>query len=386
MKRISILGSTGSIGRNCLEVVRNLKNQLSIRYLSTYSNIALLIEQINEFHPCAVAICGMKPDAAIEKKMQQLEVEVGWGNEGLLTVASRSDTDVVVNALVGAAGLLPTLKAIEAGKTIALANKETLVTAGELVMQKALQKNVSIIPIDSEHSALLQCLQGERHQHIRRLILTASGGPFWQRPGGTFRDITVEEALKHPNWNMGRKITIDSATMMNKGLELIEAHWLFQVPEDRINIVIHPQSIIHSMVEFVDGSIKAQMGLPDMKIPIQYALTYPDRDTLDASRLDFARLQQLQFALPDTGRFPSLRLARNALRTGGTACAVMNAANEAAVALFLNRRISFDSIPASIEMALTTHEVLQNPSLPEISEADRWARNYVNSLHRAGKM
>ena len=299
--------------------------------------------------------------------------------DALIELASQADTDVFVNALVGAAGMQPTLKAIERGKKIALANKETLVIAGELVMNRARQKGVPILPIDSEHSAILQCLVGERTRSVQRLILTASGGPFWQRPAETFDEITLEEALNHPNWSMGQKITIDSATMMNKGLELIEARWLFDMLPDAIDVIVHPQSIVHSMVEFNDGSVKAQLGVPDMKIPIQYALTYPERELLPSERLDFEKLGKLSFYPPDNKKFRALVLAREALRVGGTATAVLNGANEQAVELFLNRKIAFKQIPESIEAALEKHSVKSNPSIDDVLGADRWSREFVKA-------
>lgn len=377
MKKITLLGAAGSIGKNVLEVVKKLSDRFSVKYLSTHTNFAWLYDQAKLFNPRAVAISGLEPEAKIIDKFSNLSVDVLWGEAGLLDLASRSDTDIVVNALVGAAGMQPTLAAIEAGKKIALANKETLVIAGEIVMRKAGAKNVSIIPIDSEHSAIFQCLKDEPHGKIQRLIITASGGPFWRRSADTFQNITVKEALNHPNWNMGRKITIDSATMMNKGLELIEAHWLFRIPVEKIDVVIHPQSIIHSMVEFVDGSIKAQLGVPDMKVPIQYSLTYPDREQSDFERLDLTKVVKFDFHPPDLTKFRTLGLAREALRIGGTAPAVLNAANECAVGLFLDGKISFDRIALSIEDALEHHTVQKNPLIDDIMDADEWARKYV---------
>lgn len=377
MKRISLFGSTGSIGVNCLNVVEALSNKFAIQYLSTHSHIVRLFEQAKKFKPRAVAISGLEPETRVIEKFQKVSVDVFWGRSGLLELAQRDDTDLVVNAVVGAAGLEPTLLAIDLGKKVALANKETLVIAGGLVMSNASQKNVPIIPIDSEHSAIFQCLRGETQNRIRRLILTASGGPFWKRSPDTFCDITVKEALIHPNWKMGKKITIDSATMMNKGLELIEAHWLFQLSQDKIDVVIHPQSIIHSMVEFVDGSIKAQLGIPDMKIPIQYALTYPDRERSQFERIDFDKIQKLEFNSSDLSKFRTLDLARESLKIGGTAPAVLNAANEIAVDLFMKEKITFDQIPLSIEDALEHHDLDQSPSLEEILLADEWARDFV---------
>ncbi|MCI0512770.1 1-deoxy-D-xylulose-5-phosphate reductoisomerase, partial [candidate division KSB1 bacterium] len=351
-RRITLLGSTGSIGTNCLEVLKARLDQFQVQYLTAHTNWEKLAQQTFTFRPKAVAITGLAPAPGIQAHFDALATPIYWGLEGLEYIASQADTDLVVNALVGAVGLKPTLRAIEAGKDLALSNKESLVIAGEFVMRRAAEKGVTIIPVDSEHSAIFQCLQGENYQRIEKLILTASGGPFWQNHAVSFREISVAQALQHPNWNMGRKITIDSATLMNKGLEVIEAHWLFHMPPDKIAVVIHPSSIVHSMIEFVDGSIKAQLGVPDMKIPIQYALSYPDRWSNGAlPHLDLSQGLVLEFHPPDLNKFRTLGLAFEALRLGGTAPAVLNAANEVAVQLFIDEKIRFDEITRAIESA-----------------------------------
>lgn len=379
LKNIAILGSTGSIGRNTLEVVRSAPDRFRAGYLTTNKNIDLLLKQIAEFRPKAVAVLDEGGASTVRSQVGD-SVEVLCGEQGLEQIVTRDDVDIVVSALVGFAGLKPTMAAIRRGKTIALANKETLVVAGELLTALVKEYGVRLIPVDSEHSAILQCLVGEDRTTIARLILTASGGPFLHRPKEEFSSITIEEALNHPNWKMGNKITIDSATLMNKGLEVIEACWLFGLPPERIDVVIHPQSIIHSMVEFVDGSVKAQLGLPDMKLPIQYALTYPDRSPLNGARIDFPRLQSMTFFQPDREKFRCLQLAFDALSIGGTALATLNAANEAAVNAFLNRRISFEKIPLLIEQTLSKHKVRLSPEFQDIVEADRKARAFVGAL------
>ncbi len=378
-RHIAILGSTGSIGRSTLEVIRRYTDRYRVSYLTTNTNIDLLRTQIAEFRPRGVVVTDHAKASALKKELGT-RVEILSGSAALEEVVCRPEVDLVVSSLVGFAGLKPTIAAIRTGKNIALANKETLVVAGTIIMSLVKEHGVSLIPIDSEHSAILQCLQGENSRQIERLILTASGGPFLHRPLEEFSTITVEEALRHPRWRMGNKITIDSATLMNKGLEVIEAHWLFDLPPERIEVVIHPQSIIHSMVEFHDGSIKAQLGLPDMKVPIQYALTYPDRWPMDGPRVDFPRLQSMTFFPPDTSRFPNLRLAYEALRAGGTAPAVLNAANEVAVDAFLHRSISFSRIPELVEDALAFHTVVDSPKLDDIIEADRSTRSRLRSL------
>ncbi len=372
-QNIALLGSTGSIGRSTLEVIANFPERFRVTYLTANKNIDLLQEQIARFKPKGVVLLDAC-QASVLKKLVNGTTEVLVGEEALQEVVQRHDVDIVFSALVGFAGLKPTLAAIEAGKRIALANKETLVVAGEIIMRKVREKGVQLLPVDSEHSAILQCLRGESLSEVDRLILTASGGPFLNLDKGQFRAITVEQALNHPTWKMGNKITIDSATLMNKGLEVIEAFWLFGLPAEKIEVVIHPQSIIHSMVEFADGSIKAQLGIPDMKIPIQYALMYPERPAATHRRVNFSTMRQMTFQTPDLEKFRCLALAFKALEAGGTAPAVMNAANEVAVQLFLDGRITFDAIPMMIEEALTTHTPVQNISLDDIVRVDRETR------------
>jgi 1-deoxy-D-xylulose-5-phosphate reductoisomerase len=381
MQHLTILGSTGSIGTQTLDVVRRNPDRFRAAYLTTNSNIELLGEQIREFRPDGVVVCE-GCSASVARKLFGTEVEILEGDEAICDVASRQGVDTVVNGLVGFAGLEPTVAAIRQGKRIALANKETLVVAGQLINRLLKRHDTSLIPIDSEHSAIFQCLTGEAPESIERLILTASGGPFRDLPASEFGSITVERALKHPNWSMGQKITIDSATLMNKGLEVIEARWLFDIGADRIGVVIHPQSIIHSMVQFIDGSVKAQLGLPDMRLPIQYALAFPDRIGNDFERMNLAQLGTLSFFEPDYERFPCLGLAFQALERMGTAPAVLNAANEIAVAAFLDRLATFAEIPELIERALGEASIQDDPSLENILEADKRTRESVRSYLR----
>jgi len=372
-RHIAILGSTGSIGRSTLEVIQQFPDRFQVTYLTAHRNIDLLREQIERFRPRAVVVhegC----DAATLRIMTDGLTDVLVGAEGLHEVVTRSDVDLVVSALVGFAGLVPTLYAIRAGKDIALANKETLVVGGELIMQAVNSHGVRLLPVDSEHSAILQCLQGEDQRAVERLILTASGGPFRLWDAERLASVTPQQALAHPTWRMGKKITIDSATLMNKGLEVIEAHWLFGIAPEAIQVVIHPQSIIHSLVQFADGSTKAQLGVPDMKIPIQYALTYPERPAAPHPRLNLAALAEMTFQEPDLKRFPCLALAYRALRTGGTAPAVLNAANEVAVERFLEGKISFPMIAPLIEEALDNHQVVRDPSLEDLLRVDAETR------------
>jgi 1-deoxy-D-xylulose-5-phosphate reductoisomerase len=377
-RRITVLGSTGSIGTNTLAVLGEIRDKFTIKYLTAHRNWQKLYEQAQDFRPEAVGLTGIAPDLTIENKFKSLKIQTYWGKEGLNEIACQTDTDIVINALVGAIGLKPTLFAIKAGKNIALSNKEPLVMAGELVMRAAQENGVKVIPIDSEHSAIFQCLAGEETKSIDRLILTASGGPFWKRDKDTFKDITVAEALKHPNWNMGQKITIDSATLMNKGLEVIEAHWLFNIAPDKIDVLIHPSSIVHSMVEFVDGSIKAQLGVPDMRLPIQYALSYPARwKNSQLSKYNLSQHFKLEFFPPDHDKFRTLDLAYTALKTGGTAPAILNAANEVAVQAFLDEKIRFHQITHAIESALNHYAHIQKPELNDLMLADQWARQFV---------
>jgi 1-deoxy-D-xylulose-5-phosphate reductoisomerase len=359
-----------------LDVVANFPDDFSVRYLTANRNIDLLIEQARHFRPRGVVVLGDGNASALRAVLNGT-TEVLVGEEGLCEAVTRSDVDIVVSALVGFAGLKPTLCAIEAGKNIALANKETLVVGGDVVMEAVRRKGVKLLPVDSEHSAILQCLRGEESNQIARLILTASGGPFRDFTREQLESVTVAQALNHPTWKMGNKITIDSATLMNKGLEVIEAFWLFGLPPEKIEVVMHPQSIIHSMVEFVDGSIKAQMGLPDMKLPIQYALAYPNRPPSSFRRLDFAALGQLTFAKPDMEKFRCLSLAYKALEMGGTAPAVLNAANEVAVQLFLEGRIPFMAIPALVEESLIAHAPIHNITLDDLVRTDIETRKRV---------
>ncbi len=384
--RIALFGSTGSIGVNTLDVVRRNPGRFEITALAAHRNIELLAEQIAEFHPKAVAVSDL--DAASELKSRKPDCEVLAGAEGLRELAERGEYDIFVGALVGFAGLAPTIEAIKLGKRIALANKETLVVAGELLSAMAARSGSEIIPIDSEHSAIYQCLVGESGESIRRIILTASGGPFRTLPKELFSTITREMALKHPKWVMGQKITIDSATLMNKGLEIIEAKWLFGVPLSKIDVVIHPQSIVHSFVEFSDGSIKAQLGMPDMRMPIQYALAAPERLNTSYSLLDLASSSPLEFSEPDFEKFPCLTLARLAGERGGLYPCVLNAANEIAVEAFLDGRIPFTKIPTLIESAMKSDDINRDQKEMETSaaleqiiscdeESRRWSRRQL---------
>jgi 1-deoxy-D-xylulose-5-phosphate reductoisomerase len=376
MKKILILGSSGSIGINTLNVVRKFPDKFRVVGLSVNSRIDILEQQIKEFRPEYVVVTDESKAKELRSNIQNL-CEVLSGNDGLLKVSSERDYDVLLGAMVGFAGLAPTLEAIKRGKRIALANKETLVVAGELVTKLILENSAEIIPVDSEHSAIYQCLVGENLNEVEKLILTASGGPFLNKDKSLFENATLDEALNHPNWKMGNKITIDSATMMNKGLEVIEAHWLFGLPVDKINVVVHPQSIIHSMVQFVDGSIKAQLGLPDMKLPIQYALTFPERFKNDFKRTDLPALNNLTFFEPDFDKFECLELAFDVLKTGGTAPCILNAANEIAVDKFLNKKIKFSQISELIKNALDKIENHSDPDIETIFECDNKTREFL---------
>ena len=379
IKRISVWGATGSIGRQTLDVVDRNKGRFKVVTLTTHRNAALLFTQAEKFRPRRVVITGEVDRREWEDRFNGLGVALLWGKEGLLEAAGSGDEDLVINALVGSVGLEATMRAVQANTSIALANKEVLVMAGELVTAEISKRGLSLIPIDSEHSAVFQCLRGESAEWVRRIILTASGGPFLNRSRVELNRVTVDEALAHPNWSMGKKVTIDSATLMNKGLEVIEARWLFGMEPDRVEVVIHPQSVIHSMVEFADGSIKAQMGVPDMRIPILYALTYPERWAGEYGRMDFTRAHELTFFPPDMERFPALDLAYEALRRGGTASAVLNGADEVAVDLFLRGRIGFLQIPEIIRKAMDLHDIIPDPAIEDILEADRWTREIVLS-------
>ncbi len=377
-QHIALLGATGSIGRNSLEVLRAHPDRFRVTALTTNRNIDELEAQVKEFHPKAVVVLDPGRAETLRARLGD-STQVLSGEAGLEAVVRRDDVDVVISSLVGFAGVRPTAEAIRHRKRIALANKETLVAAGAFITALVREYGVELLPIDSEHSAILQCLAGEDPARVARLILTASGGPFRTTPPEALSRVTVEQALQHPNWSMGNKITIDSATLMNKGLEVIEAHWLFGLPADRIDVVVHPQSIIHSMVEFVDGSVKAQLGLPDMKLPIQYALTHPDRLPMNGGRVSFPRLEQMTFFEPDRRRFPCLDLAYEALRSGGTLPAVLNAANEVAVAGFLDRALTFDRIADVIRRTMEQHHPVAAPDLDDIIEADRWARRTAHA-------
>ncbi|AAM24624.1 1-deoxy-D-xylulose-5-phosphate reductoisomerase [Caldanaerobacter subterraneus subsp. tengcongensis MB4] len=376
MKKLIILGSTGSIGRQTLDVVRSLKEEFEIVGLTGYNNVSLLSKQIKEFRPKVVAV---KDEEKARKLRENLDepIEVLTGKEGLKEIV-KYEADMVVVAVEGIAGLIPTVEAIKLGKNIALANKEVLVTAGEIVMGLVKEKKIEFLPVDSEHSAILQCLKGNNKREVSNLILTASGGPFRGKKKKDLVNVTVEEALKHPNWKMGKKITIDSATLMNKGFEVIEARWLFDMPLDKIKVVIHPQSIIHSMVEYVDGSVIAQLSVPDMRIAIQYALNYPDRKYVEGVKfLDFYALGQLTFEEPDFETFKCLSLAYHAAECGGTMTAVLNAADEVAVSLFLQNKINFLEIAEIIEEALENHKNIQNPTLDDIISVDLETRERI---------
>ena len=372
---IAILGSTGSIGVQTLEAARNLN--ITVSALTANSNIGLLERQAREFRPRLVSLGDGRLAAELEKRIKGVGIEVYSGEEGLKAAASVTGADTVVSSVVGIAGLMPTMEAIRHGRNVALANKETLVTAGPIVMSEAARHGVTIFPVDSEHSAIYQSLAGNRQQDVDRLIITASGGPFRGKKQSDLEKADASQALKHPNWKMGSKITIDSATMMNKGLEVIEAHWLFGIGPDRIKVVVHPQSVIHSMVEYVDGSVIAQMGPPDMRIPIQLALTWPERAANGFSRLDLLKYGSLTFEEPDTETFACLKLAYEALEMGGTMPAALNGANEAAVGLFLEDRIGFNDIPRLIEKVMNAHIVNTKPVLNDIIEVDKWARKMV---------
>jgi 1-deoxy-D-xylulose-5-phosphate reductoisomerase len=379
VKRIALLGSTGSIGASTLDLVRRFPDRFRIHSLVAGRNLELLARQAREFRPACVAI---RDEAAVPelRKLLGRRVEVLAGSRGAAAAACAKEVDVVLAAIVGAAGLLPTLRAVEAGKEIALANKEVLVMAGELFVAAAKRKGVRLLPVDSEHSAIFQCLQGNHHDEVDKIILTASGGPFLRTPLKELGSVTVEQALKHPNWKMGRKITIDSATMMNKGLEVVEAHWEFDVPPERIEVVIHPQSVVHSMVRYQDGAVIAQLGVPDMRIPIAYALSYPHRLEGPWERLELTQHPELNFLPVEERRFPALRLAYQALRAGGTMPAVLNAANEVAVAAFLEGRIGFRRIHRIITKTMECHAPKRVRAVEEILEVDRWAREKAASV------
>lgn len=381
MKKIGILGSTGSIGTQTLEIVRS-NSDLQVIALAAGSNVSLMEKQIREFRPSLAVMWSDEAAHDLKSRVADLNVKVLSGMEGLLTLAVLEEMEVLVTAIVGMIGIRPTIAAIEAGKTIALANKETLVTAGHIIMPLAAEKKVSILPVDSEHSAIFQSMNGENKKRVSKILLTASGGPFKGKKREELSDITVEDALKHPNWSMGRKITVDSSTLVNKGLEVIEAKWLFGVEPENIQVIVQPQSIIHSMVEYEDGAVMAQLGTPDMKLPIQYALFYPDRRPMDGKRIDFYELASITFEKPDTETFKGLSMAYDAIHTGGSMPTVFNAANEKAVSLFLNRKIRFLEIYDLIQGAMENHKVMANPSVDQILEAERSAYEFIDSHRR----
>ena len=369
MKKIAVLGSTGSIGTQTLEIVREQKD-IELTALAAGSNERLLEAQIREFRPKLAALWEEKSACSLRDRVKDLPVKIVSGMEGLLEIARMEETDILVTAIVGMLGIRPTIAAIEAGKTIALANKETLVTAGHIIMPLAKEKQASILPVDSEHSAIFQSLQGAGENRIRKILLTASGGPFRGKKREELGQVQVEDALKHPNWSMGRKITIDSATMVNRGLEVMEAKWLFDVTPDQIQVVVHPQSVIHSMVEYQDGAVLAQLGTPDMRLPIQYALYYPNRRNLPGKRLDFYQLSSLTFEEPDLETFSGLKLAYLAMERGGNIPTAYNAANEKAVSLFLERKISFLDIPEIINTCMEQCKFVRQPDVSEILETE----------------
>jgi 1-deoxy-D-xylulose-5-phosphate reductoisomerase len=379
MKKVFILGSTGSVGVNCLNVISKLLDDFEVTGLTVNSNTELLLEQIDKFNPRVIVVRDRKAANKISNKLPA-GCELLVGEEGLIKASIEAEYDIFMGAMVGFAGLAPTIEAVKRGKRIALANKETLVVAGDIVTDLCRENNSEIIPVDSEHNAIYQCLIGENLNGVEKLILTASGGPFLNKDKSFFENATVDEALNHPNWKMGSKITIDSATMMNKGLEVIEAHWLFGLPVEKIEVVIHPQSIIHSMVQFVDGSIKAQLGLPDMKLPIQYALTFPERLQNDFERTSLPSIGSLTFFEPDITKFECLKLAFDAINEGGIAPCILNAANEVAVEKFLNKEIKFSHIPLLINKALNKVENNYSPDLGTIFECDKKTREYVLTL------
>ena len=376
MKKIAILGSTGSIGTQTLEIVRT-NGDLEVTALAAGNNIDLLEQQIREFRPKLAAVWKEERAAELKSRVRDMDIEIVSGMDGLLSVAAVPESEILVTAIVGMIGILPTIEAIKAGKDIALANKETLVTAGHIIMPLAKERGVSILPVDSEHSAIFQSLQGGQRKALHKILLTASGGPFRGKKREELKNIQVEDALKHPNWEMGRKITIDSSTMVNKGLEVIEAKWLFGVTVDQIQVVVQPQSIIHSMVEYEDGAVIAQLGTPDMKLPIQYALYYPERRYLPGDRLDFAALQQITFEKPDMDTFYGLKLAYEAGRRGGSLPTVLNAANERAVAMFLGRKIGYLQIPEIIQACMENHKNIEDPTVEEILKTEQETYEFI---------
>ncbi len=386
MKRLSILGSTGSIGVNTLRIVSQFPERFSVVSLSAGLNTQVLKQQILQFRPKVVSVLNEELSEALRRELPKTPVEIVHGVEGLIQVATHPEVDQVVSAIVGAVGLIPTLSAIKTGKTIALANKEPLVMAGKIVMEEAKRNHVQILPVDSEHSAIFQSLLGHRKEDVHRLILTASGGPFLNLPLSRLPEVTVQEALNHPHWEMGKKITIDSASLMNKGLEVIEAHWLFNIPIEKISVLIHPQSVVHSMVEYIDGSIVAQMGITDMKIPISYALSFPERLSLNLRRLDLSGRDALSFFQPEPERFPCLKLAYQSIEIGETMPAILNAANEIAANAFLEGSLKFTEIPLLLQRVMEEYEVRPAHTIEDILRADHWAREKAKALLEGRKV
>ena len=380
MKRLAILGSTGSIGVNTLEIVRQFPERFEIVSLSAGLNIQLLKHQILQFRPKLVSVLNKELSEVLQKELSHISVEIVHGVEGLIQVATHPEVDQVVSAIVGAVGLIPTLSAIKTGKAIALANKEPLVMAGKIVIEEAKRNKARILPVDSEHSAIFQALLGHQKEEVNRLILTASGGPFLNLPISRLQEVTVKEALDHPHWEMGKKITIDSASLMNKGLEVIEAHWLFDIPVEKIVVQIHPQSVVHSMVEYIDGSIVAQMGITDMRIPISYAISFPQRLPMNLPPLDFSQCGALTFSAPDPDRFPCLQLAYRSIDIGETMPSILNAANEVAVNAFLEGSIKFTGIPLLLQRVMEEHEVKRVQTVEDILRADHWARERAKHI------
>jgi len=384
MKGLSILGCTGSVGTNVLRIVDAFPERFRVIGLAAGQNVDVLAPQVARYRPQVVSVATRESAEALRRAVDLGGTQVVYGEAGMVEVATHPEAAIVVASAVGAVGLVPTYRALEAGKDIALANKETLVMAGELMLERAQAKGCRLLPIDSEHCALHQCLDGRSKESVRRLVLTASGGPFRNRPAETMAAVTPAEALNHPTWNMGRKITIDSATLMNKGLEVIEARWLFDVTREKIEVLVHPQSVVHSMVEFVDGTVLAQLGVTDMRLPIQYALSYPERWEAAIPGMDFARSMRLDFDVPDRRRFPCLDLAYRALEGGGSLPAVLNAANEEAVAAFLDERLPFPGIAALVEDVMAAHPTAPVRALEDVLEADRWARERARTAIARG--
>ena len=379
-KKISILGSTGSVGVNALKVINNISKEFDVVYLTGNTNSDLMIKQCLEFNPKSVVMINEEASELVKKGLSGHDINVLSGRDSLLDISRDKEIDLVLNALVGSPGMEPTFEAVKVGVDVALSNKESLVVAGDLITTEMKKTGANIFPVDSEHSAIWQCMIGESFSDVEKIILTGSGGPFRTRSINTFKNIDVSEALNHPNWEMGKKITIDSATMMNKGLEVIEAYWLFNIDVSMIDIVVHPQSIIHSMVEFKDSSIKAQMGVPDMKVPIQYALTYPNHLSAPWERLDFKLITDLSFEAPDFDRFPCIKLAYMSLNKMGSAPAVLNMANDHSVYKFLNGEIKFTDIPKIIEAAMKHHQWVKKPNLDYLNELENWTKDFVNNF------